>query len=134
MPLNLDDEFAYYRQLEARAVQINDALQREDVRQALKRCPDIDSLSASVTSHGVVISAIASLERDPVIADIATGCDGQVYVLSARQALLQVPGMVTVEVYVTGRWPLAEDDREVLRAIGKLQTETSTREYLACAI
>ena len=81
----------------------------------------------------MVISVFAGLDADPAIAEVADGCDGNAYLLNARQCLLEVPDVVTVEVRVTGRWPLGEDDRELLRRIGKLQTETCTREYLVCA-
>jgi hypothetical protein len=38
-----------------------------------------------------------------------------------------------VQVHITGRSRLQEEERDLLRAIGKLKAETTTREYLACA-
>jgi hypothetical protein len=133
MAIDLAYECDYYRKELMRSAQVNAALQRQDVQQALERCPDADCLSAGATTRGVVISVFAGLDADPAIAEVADGCDGNAYLLNARQCLLEVPDVVTVEVRVTGRWPLGEDDRELLRRIGKLQTEACTREYLVCA-
>jgi hypothetical protein len=47
--------------------------------------------------------------------------------------LLDVPGVVLVQVHINGSARLQEDERDLLRAIGKLQQETTVREYLACA-
>lgn len=141
MAINLAYETDFYtRKIEAcranakRAERIAAALQREDVQTALKRIPDAASLSAIVDSDSghVTITAYVGLPNDPVIADLADGCDGEAYLLHAEQVLLETPE-VRVDAYLDGRWPLSEDDREVLRTIGKLQTEVTTREYLACA-
>lgn len=133
MPIDLDFETSYYLEKLTKFTQIHAALQREDVQQALHLCPDADTLIADMKPQGLVITAFVNLEQDLAIAEIANGCDGKAYTLDTAQPLLEVPGVVTVQVNINGRWPLDDGERAVLRGIGKLQTEVSTREYLACA-
>ena len=121
----------YAKQLHEQAL-ITAALSRADVQQALRACPDADGLSASVNDGQVRLSLFVSLGRDPAIAAIADLCDGRDYVLEHKQPLLDAEG-VRVEAQISGRCPLDEDERELLRRIGKLKAETTTREYLACA-
>ena len=133
MPIDIHYEQDYYRRDLVKLAKINAALERTDVQQALTRCPDADGLSASVNQDTVLISAYVGLGDEPAIAEVADLCDGDAYHLDVRQTLLDLPNVVLVQVHITGRSRLSEDERDLLRAIGKLKAETITREYLACA-
>ena len=133
MPIDIHYEQDYYRKDLVRLAKINAALERTDVQEALTRCPDASGLSAAVNQDTVLISAYVGLGEEPAIAEVADLCDGRAYHLDMRQTLLDVPGVVLVQVHINGSARLQEDERDLLRAIGKLQQETTVREYLACA-
>jgi hypothetical protein len=138
--IDLNQEQSYYANEAANNTRIAAALLRSDVREALARIPDATGLSARISRAGAecpqddtaIITAYVSVNDEPEIADIANRCDGLAYLLDMTQPVLDAPG-VRVEAHISGRWKLTEEERETLRAIGKLQLETNTREYLACA-
>ena len=129
--IDLAYEIGYYAEATARTARITAALQRDDVREALARVPDGGTLSAYADPDRVVVTAYVNID-DPAIADIADGCDGRNYSLVTHQDVLDTKD-VCVRVEISGRWRLTEGERETLRGIGKLKTETEQREYLACA-
>jgi hypothetical protein len=132
MAIDLSYETTWYADKAAENARIAAALARSDVCEALARVPDGGGISAFVRDDEVTIQTYVNLGAEPAVADIANACDGNAYLLDVRQTLLEAPG-VRIEVQIGGRWRLSDEERETLRAIGKLQTEVSTREFLACA-
>jgi len=133
MPINIEYEADYYAKRVADAAAIAAAIHRPDVREALARIPDANTVNAFADDGAVTLTAFVSLPEDPMVADIATLCDGEHYHVDERQELLHVPGAVRVLVNITGRAKLSRDERKLLRDIGKLKTTRESRTYLACA-
>jgi hypothetical protein len=131
--IDLDHEQRWYRDQLVNAAKVSAVLSRADVQQALRRCPDADGLSAHAEGDGATVHVYVPLGQEPAVADLATLCDGERYQLDLEQVLLEVPETVKVIAHITAYARLSDDERDLLRAIGKLQQETTTREYLACA-
>ena len=133
MPINIEYEADYYAKRVADAAAIAAAIHRPDVREALARIPDANTVNAYADDGAVTLTAFVSLPEDPLIADIATLCDGEHFHVDERQELLNIPGAVRVLVSIAGKTKLSRDERSLLRAIGKLKTTRESRTYLACA-
>ena len=131
--IELDHEQRWYRNQLVNAAKVNAVLSRADVQQALRRCPDADGLSAHADGDGATVHVYVSLGQEPAVVDVATLCDGERYQLDVEQVLLDVPDEARVVAHISAYARLSEDERALLRAIGKLKAETTTREYLACA-
>jgi len=133
MAIDMTYETQWYQRQLMQAAQVNAVLARQDVQEAIRKAPDADGLSAHANGDGATVHVYVSLGHEPAVAELATECDGKRYQLNVDQVLLDVPDAVRVIANISAYARLTEEERDLLRAIGKLQQETTTREYLACA-
>ena len=132
MAIDLSYEQSYYADAALRAARIAQVFHHPQVRDALSWVPDADSVTANVRAQEVLISAHVHLNDEPAIVEVADLCDGERYRLQAEQELLYLPDLARVVAQISGSCKLADEERALLRRIGKLRTET--REYLACGV
>ena len=128
--INTTDEVKYYAAKAHENARIASALSRKDVLEVIAQAPDTSNLSAFAESGKVVITLTTWLEGFGEIAEIANYCNGSAYVLDQTVTVLDRRG-VEVRVNVNSRQPLTDDEKDLLRSIGKLQPVT--HETLVCS-
>jgi hypothetical protein len=128
--INTTYEVKYYAEQAHTNARIASALNRQDVLKAIEQAPDCYGLAAFVRDDDVVISLNTTLDTSGEdISGVANSCNGSSYRIDQTVTVLDRRG-VKVEVNISGRQPLTDDEKDLLRAIGKLQQRTE--EILVC--
>jgi len=125
----VENEVAHYARAAHTNARIASALNRQDVIDALAKAPDATGMVAWYSHNEVTITANVWLDDGEDLSDIADSCNGSAYVVDVYQTILKRRG-VEVRVNINGRQKLTDDERDLLRAIGKLQEQT--HEVLVC--
>ena len=129
--INLTYELEYANRTAESAHLKAAAIADPEVQAVIRRAPDAGALWSTVSGKRVHINLTADLGLVPEIADVATLCDGEHYVIRETQVLLDTP-TVRVTLSIEAKAKLTRDERKLLRDLGKLKVQRKTNTYLAC--